>query len=340
MSFLIVLWLIVTTSWATLAVYFGNPRNESVQPVVQTALSFIVAFSGLIAITGLLFISSISNWLLLVHSVIFLVVLLWWLNIKPSNNGNWQADVNKLPYARIKRDLVTVYDIRNFSYGNEFDFYPDYYNKTYDLNNLEGVDLFAVYWMGSAIAHIIMSFDFGGHNYLAVSIEARKKKGMIHSNIKGFFRQYELIYIVADERDVIGLRTNYRNNPPEHVYRYRIKAPKENIKRLFLSYIDNINSLYKKPAFYNSLLSNCTTLIWLQNKIVNPGHIPFSWKILLSGYVPEYLYETGWLDQNLPFTELKNRAYVNRLIKKHKVSSLFSSIIRGQTGKNDSDITH
>ena len=342
MSFLLVLWLIITTAWATLAVYFGDSRSEKVQLI----FSIVVAFSGLIAIIGLLFIPSVSNWLLLIHGVIFLVVLLWWLNIKPSNNGNWQTDVNKLPYASIERNLVTVYDIRNFSYCSEFDFYPDYYNKTFDLNKLEGVDLFAVYWMGSAFAHVIMSFDFGDHNYLAISIEARKKKGISHSNIKGFFRQYELIYIVADERDVIGLRTNYRDNPPEHVYRYRIKAPKgikapkENIKRLFLSYIDSINSLYKKPVFYNSLLSNCTTLIWLQNKIVNPGHIPFSWKILLSGYVPEHLYETGWLDQQLPFAELKNRAYVNRLIKGHEISSLFSSIIRAQSGENDSAITH
>ena len=91
---------------------------------------------------------------------------------------------------------------------------------------MKGVDLFAVYWMGPAFAHVIMSFDFGDHNYLAISIEARKKKGIRHSNIKGFFKQYELIYIVADERDVIGLRTNYRNNPPEHVYRYPDNGPK------------------------------------------------------------------------------------------------------------------
>ena len=330
MLFLIILWLITTSTWATLAVYFGDSRNEKTQAIP----SIIVAFSGLSAILSLLlFTSSISNWLLLVHGVIFLVVLLWWLNIRPTNTSNWQTDVNKLSYANIEHNLVTVYDIRNFSYRSEFDFYPNYYNKTFDLNKLEGVDLFAVYWMGPAIAHVIMSFDFGENNHLAISIEARKKKGINHSNIKGFFRQYELVYIVADERDVIGLRTNYRNSPSEHVYRYRIKAPKENIKRLFLSYIDRINLLYKKPVFYNSLLSNCTTLIWLKNNMVNPGHIPFSWKILLSGYVPEYLYETGWLDQQLPFTELRNNAYINPLMKGREISPLFSSIIRTKTSE-------
>ena len=336
MSFIIILWLITTTAWASLAVYFGDSRSEKTQLIS----SIIIVFTGLSAIFSIIFTPSISNWLLSIHSVIFLIVLLWWFNIRPTNSSNWQTDVDKLAYAKIDHNLVTVYDIRNFSYHSEFDFYPNYYNKTFDLNKLEGVDLFAVYWMGPAIAHVIMSFDFGNNNHLAISIEARKRKGMSHSNIKGFFRQYELIYIVADERDVIGLRTNYRNNPSEHVYRYRIKAPKENIKRLFLSYIDRINLLYKKPAFYNSLLSNCTTLIWLKNKIVNPGHIPFSWKIILSGYVPEYLYEIGWLDQQLPFTELRNRAYINPLIKGQKISSLFSSIIRTQTKESDSTLMH
>lgn len=326
MFFLLVLYLITTTAWATLAVYFGNSRREK----VQLELSIIVALLGLSAVIALFFIPSISNILLSIHSAMFISVLFWWLNIKPSNNGNWKIDVAKLPHASIEENLVTIHDIRNFSYRSEIDYSPDYYSKTFDLNKLEGVDLFAVYWMGPMIAHIIMSFDFGNHNHLAISIETRKKKGTRHSNLKGFFKQYELIYIVADERDVIGLRTNYRNSPPEHVYRYRIKAPKENIKRLFLSYIDNINSLYKKPVFYNSLLSNCTTLIWLQNKIVNPGHIPFSWKILLSGYVPAYLYDAGLLDQQLPFSELRNRAYVNPLAKGHETSPSFSSIIRAQ----------
>ena len=109
------------------------------------------------------------------------------------------------------------------------------------------------------------------------------------------------------------------------------KAPKEYSKHLFLSYIDKINKLYKKPVFYNSLLSNCTTSIWLQTRVVDPGHVPFSWKILLSGYVPEYLYESGRLNQQLSFAELKDQAYVNPLTKGKEISSLFSSIIRSQS---------
>jgi hypothetical protein len=183
--------------------------------------------------------------------------------------------------------------------------------------------------MGPAIAHIILSFDFGENNHLAVSIEARKETGEGYSTIKGFFRQYELIYIVADERDVIGLRTHYRKDPPEQVYRYRLKAPKENARRLFLEYIDNINTLYKEPAFYNTILANCTSVIWLHTR-VNPDHLPFSWKILLSGYVPEYLYESGRLDQSFSFIDIKKQAHINPLVDGQEISELFTKKIRPQ----------
>ncbi len=326
MSFLLVLCLTSTTAWAALAVYYGDSRSDTVLLV----LSIVVALIGLTAVIALLFIPSMRNWLLSIHGVVFLVVLLWWFNIQPSNDRIWQTDVSKLAYASIENDLVTVHDIRNFSYHSEFDYYPDYYDKTFDLKKLEGVDLFAVYWMGPAIAHVILSFDFGENDHLAISIEARKEEGESYSTIKGFFRQFELMYIVADERDLIGLRTNYRQDPPEQVYRYRIKAPKENIKRIFLEYINSINTLYEKPAFYNTLLANCTILIWLQGKR-DPGDLPFSWQILVSGYLPEYLYESGRLDQQLSFAELRDHAYVNPLLKGREISSLFSSIIRPRT---------
>lgn len=327
MSLLLVLWLTSTTVWAGMAVYFGDSRSNTALLI----LSIVVALIGLAAVIALLFIPSMRNWLLLIHGAVFLVVLLWWFNIQPSNDRIWQVDAGKLAYASIESNLVTVHDIRNFSYHSEFDYSQDYYDKTFDLNKLEGVDLFAVYWMGPAIAHIILSFDFGENNHLAVSIEARKEKGEGYSTIKGFFRQYELMYIVADERDVIGLRTNYRKDPPEHVYRYRIKAPIEAIRHLFLKYVDRINELYEKPVFYNSLLHNCTTAIWLNSREVNPDHVPFSWKILVSGYLPEYLYESGRLDQKLSFTKLRDQAYVNPLLKGREISPLFSSIIRPQT---------
>ena len=322
-SLTLILWLSGITLWSVLAIVFGDSHSSP----IQIAIASSVALSGLIAIAT----QTIStNWrrrLFWIHHIIFLIVVIWWFNIQPSNDRNWQTDLNKLAYARVNGDLVTVHNIRNFSYQSEFDYQPDYYDKTFDLNKLEGVDLIATYWMGPAIAHMFVSFDFGNNNYLTISIEARKEDDEGYSTIKGFFRQYELVYIVADERDVIGLRTHYRHNPPEDVYVYRSHAPKENVKRLFLEYVANINALYEKPSFYNTLLSNCTTVIWLHSK-VNPNHLPFSWKILLSGYLPEYIHESGGFDQNLTFTDLKKQAYINPLVDERDISTDFSRAIR------------
>jgi hypothetical protein len=215
-----------------------------------------------------------------------------------------------LAYATIQGNVVTVHNIRNFDYRSETDYTAAYYDRQYDLRKLEGVDLIAVYWMGPAIAHTMVSFAFAGGDHLAISIETRKEKGEGYSTLKGFFRHYELVYVVADERDVIRLRTNYRRDPPEQVYVYRLQGPIENARRLFMSYMNQINSLKARPEFYNTLTTNCTTNIWLHTR-TNPGHPPLSWKILASGYVPQYLYETGRLDTSVPFAELERRAHVN-----------------------------
>ena len=181
--------------------------------------------------------------------------------------------------------------------------------------------------MGPAIAHIFVSFAFAGGEQLAISIETRKEKGEGYSTIKGFFRQYELYYVVADERDVIRLRTNYRHDPPEDVYVYRVQGPIDNARRLFVDYLTKINALNSQPEFYNTLTTNCTTNIWMHS-LVNPQHLPLSWKILASGYVPEYLYETGRLDTRVPFPELRQRAHVNARAQAADKAADFSRRIR------------
>jgi hypothetical protein len=314
--------LIGATLWGVCAVYFGDSHNS----IVQTCVSVVFGLCGLAALIGLGF----PRWrmrLLSGFSILFAAILTWWFLISPSNERQWQPDVAKLAYATFDSDKVTVHNIRNFDYRSEFDYQPAYYTKTFDLNKLEGVDLIAVYWMGPAIAHTILSFNFGGNDHLAVSIEARKELSEGYSTIKGFFRQYELIYIVADERDVIRLRTNYRKDPHEQVYLYRLQGPLENARRLFLKYMKKINELNVKPAFYNTLLDNCTTAIWLNTRI-NPKHLPFSWKILLSGYVPQYLYESERLDSRVPFSELQEQAHINSRAQAADKSGNFSALIR------------
>lgn len=317
--------LIGATAWGVLAVYFGNSHSD----IIQACIAVVFGLCGLAALICLGF----PRWRLRIlpaYAIFFGAILGWWFLISPSNDRQWQEDVAKLAYANIEGDKVTVHNIRDFDYRSEFDYRPAYYTKTFDLNKLEGVDLFAVYWMGPAIAHTILSFNFGGNDHLAVSIEARKEISEGYSTIKGFFRQYELIYIVADERDVIRLRTNYRKDPPEEVYLYRLHGPLQNARRLFMEYMKKINELNVKPAFYNTLLDNCTTVIWL-NARINPTHLPFSWKILLSGYLPEYLYETGRLDSRTPFSELQQQAHINSRAHAADQAADFSARIRALT---------
>jgi Domain of unknown function (DUF4105) len=317
-----VITLVTTILWGVCALYFGDSETG----LSQRLLSTLFGLLGLAALIGLWF-ARCRRHLLIIYYLVLTSVLIYWFNITPSNHRQWQSDAAKLAYATFAGDRVMVHNIRNFDYRSEFDYQPAYYTKTFDLNKLQGIDLFSVYWMGSAIAHTILSFDFGGNDHLAVSIEARKEQGEGYSTIKGFFRQYELIYIVADERDVIRLRTNYRHNPPEQIYLYRLQGPIENGKRLFLEYIHKINELNAKPEFYNTLLDNCTSAVWLRT-LVNEEHLPFSWKILLSGYLPEYLYESQRLDSRLSFTQLRQQAHINSLGQAADQAADFSARIR------------
>jgi hypothetical protein len=247
---------------------------------------------------------------LIVYAVLFAIVLWRWLAIEPSNDRDWQVEGARLAYATIDGERITLHNIRNFAYRTETDFTPAYYDKTFDLTSLDSVDVVAVYWMGPAIAHVFLTFGFGGKDYLAISIEARKERDEGYSSVRGFFRQYELQYIVADERDVIRVRTNYRKDPPEEVYLYRLRGAPEAARRVFLDYVAEINRLKEQPEFYNTLITNCTSNIWLHSR-VNPEHLPYSWKLLVSGHVPELLYDHGRLDTSLPFAELQRRSLIN-----------------------------
>jgi hypothetical protein len=320
--FLLGLLLICATGWGVLAIYYSDLKS----PVLRVAIAGTFGLLALIALVGL----ASRRWrrrILLGYTVLFIILVGWWSTIKASNDRVWQPEVAVLPYATFEGDLVTVHNIRNFDYRSETDFTPAYYDKTFDLRQLESVDLVAVYWMGPDIAHTFLSFGFGGKDHLAVSIETRKEQGEGYSTIKGFFKQYELYYVVADERDVIRVRTNYRKDPPEDVYLFRLHGPIENGRRLFLEYIQEINALKERPEFYNTLTTNCTTTIWFNSR-VNPGHLPFSWKLLLSGHVPEYLYEAGLLDTRRPFPELMTHSLINSRAKAADHDPDFSQRIR------------
>ena len=258
-------------------------------------------------------------------SAAFAVVLLWWTSIEPSNERDWQTEVAVLPYATRDGDLVTLHNIRNFDYRTEQDFAARYDDRTFDLRKLDAVDLIAVYWAGDAIAHIMVSFGFAG-DHVAISIETRKEKGEAYSSIAGFFKQYELIYVVGDERDLIRVRTNYRD-PQERAYLYRTRMSPANARRLFLEYVQRIEQLKERPEFYNTLTTNCTTDVWSLARLLS-NQVPLDWRVLLSGYFPEYAYDLGSLDTRVPFAELKRRSLINDAAHAAAQGADFSARIR------------
>lgn len=309
------------TVWGALVLFYLGPGPDAARWL--EALGF--AALGLVALIALA-VRRLRWPASAGFAVAFALVLLVWVSATPSNGRDWQPEVAVLPYASIDGELVTVHNIRNFDYRSESDFTPRYYDRTFDLRRLDRVDLLASYWMGPAIAHLFVSFGFGDE-HLAISIEARKDRTKPYATLPGFFRQYELVYVVGDERDLIRVRTNYRADPPEEVYLFRLTAPIENGRRLFLDYLKDINELREHPRFYNTLTTNCTTMI-LAHAAVNPGHLPYSWKVLLSGYAPEYAYENGRLAQSLPFAELKRRSLINDAARAAGQAPDFSRRIR------------
>jgi hypothetical protein len=310
--------------WAGLALLLAGIFTSAV-----IAKCVAVVYAVLALITLVLFVLKRRRWTALsIYGLAFTGVLFGWQGLMPSNERDWQTDVAVLPTATIEGDQVLVKNIRNFSYKSEFDYIPAYYDKTFDLNKLEGVDMVTVYWMGPQIAHIFLSFAFSDGKHLAISIETRKEKGEGYSTLKGFFRQYELYYVVADERDVIRLRTNYRHDPPEDVYVYRLKGPLENTRNLFLEYLRQINDLAVKPAFYNSLTTNCTTTIWLNTR-VNATHLPFHWSMIANGYLPQYLYQSGRIEKKgLTFEDLQKNVHANARAQTADQAADFSKRIR------------
>lgn len=288
--------VIVATAWGGGAFYYGD------LPAPKVCATAFVGVSAL-AFTLLSWRRALATFV-----VMFVILVAWWLRIPASNARAWQRDVAITPRATVAGDRVTLHGVRSFEYTTETDFVERWEDRTYDLARLDAVDLVASYWAGRAIAHVFVSFGFGG-DHVAMSVETRKERNEQYSTIAGLFKQYELVYVVADERDVVRLRTTVRQ-PNEDVYVYRLRGTREEMRRVFLRYVEGINELYAHPRFYNTVTTNCTTAV-LFNLRANPGTAPWTWKILLSGYAPQYAYDMGRLDTSLPFAELERRAHVN-----------------------------
>ena len=258
----------------------------------------------------------------------FGAVLLWWLSLTPSHSRNWQPDVAELPWAEISGDRVTLYNIRNAEYRTENDYVPHWEQKTVDLRDITGVDLFLTHWGVPLIAHVMGSFSFADGTHLAMSIEARKEVGEEYSAVLGFFRQYELIYLVAEERDVVRLRTNFRKG--ESVYLYRTLTTPADSRKLFVQYLRWMNETRAHPQWYNALTANCSSNVisYLASNHIG-GLTLWDWRNVLIGSGDKMLYDLDDLvTGGLSFPELKRGALINPVARSAGDSPEFSRLIR------------
>ncbi len=311
-----VLWFLLAllTLWATAALYFDVRISW-----LRLPLAAIYGL-GMLAVWVLVR----RPWKALLTAGGFLLVLGWWLALKPSNEGDWQPDVAVLPYADISGSQVTIHNIRNCDYQTETNFEVRYYDRTFDLDALRTVDLYLVTWGSPNIAHTMVSFGFTNGDFVCFSIETRKQRGQDYSAVKGLFRQFELTIVVADERDVVRLRTNYRQG--EEACLYRLRSSPEQGRKLFLDYLHRINELRDRAEWYNAITDNCTTGIRTQRAAADRA--PWDWRMLINGHLDELLYERGAILNNLPFAELKKTSNINSRARAADQAVDFSQQIR------------
>jgi hypothetical protein len=308
--------LIILTAWSAACLWFDGPNS-------QVAAGILAAGFGIASIGLAIFVRPIWR-MWAAFAICFFAVQIWWNGIQASNDREWLSDVARAPVATIEGDLVTVENVRNFHYRSETDFDEVWETRTYDLSKLSGLDFYMSYWGSPLIAHTVVSWEFEDGQHLAISIETRKEVGESYSAILGFFRQYELYYVVADERDVIRLRTNHRG---EQVFLYRLRTPVPVARALLVDYLEVLTKLAAEPRWYNALRYNCTTTIRSHTRQVAPGR-SFSWKMLVNGFLDELSYDRGSIDTSLPFEELKRRSNITAKALAAGDDPAYSSLIR------------
>jgi hypothetical protein len=310
--------LTLASIWAAAALFFDFPIAGMKIPLAVIYACLIVGF--------LFFFKSWKRIGAIAGA--FAIALLWWLSLKPSNNMDWQPDVAQLAWAEINGDQVTVHNVRNCDYRTELDYTPHWETRTYDLSKIRGMDLFVTHWGPTYIAHPIVSFQFDEGLPVAFSIEVRKTTGQSYSAVRGFFRQFTLIYTIADERDVIRLRTNYRKG--EEVEIYRLRASPTRAREMFLDYLKEANKLRDHPEWYNAATNNCTTGIRVHAVATAAGAAaPWDWRMLLNGTADQMIYQRGDVaGDSIPFAEFQKLAHINDAARAADNDPRFSERIR------------
>lgn len=313
-----VIWiaLFFCSLWAIGAIYFDFPVEALRLP--------LTAVFALTILTILIFARGQKKKSTFIFAG-FIIVTAWWLTLKPSDNRPWQPDVTETGWAEMNGDVVTIHNVRNCEYRTETDYTPAWETRTVRFSQISGMDIAITYWGSPWIAHPIISFRFNDALPLSFSIETRKMIGQEYSALRGFYRQFTLMYIAADERDVLRLRTNYRKG--EEVYLFRLIATPDEARERFVEYLEALNELHSEPRWYNAVTTNCTTAIRTQRPVHE--RIPWDWRILLNGKGDELLYEHKFVaTDGLSLSELRARSHINDRARRADQDPEFSKRIR------------
>jgi hypothetical protein len=302
-------------AWAVLAIYYSN------LPWATLRLGFAAAFAAF-AIWALWF--SHQRRMSVVFIVLYLGVVAWWISIAPSHDRNWRPEVAVMPRAVVDGDRVRITGVRNFDYRSRNDFTVRYEEREVLLSHLTALDFYVSYFMEGPVGHTFLSFIFDNAPPLSISIETRPEVGEGFAPIASMFKQFELIYVVGDERDLVGVRAIHRQEP---IYLYRLDTSAEDARRLLLIYLARINELADRPEFYHLLTNSCTiNIVRYANAAGREGRIDI--RHILNGLADSYLYRSGRIDTTLPFDELRRRSQINEAVQAADGASDFSQRIR------------
>ncbi|MCC8539370.1 DUF4105 domain-containing protein [Xanthomonas axonopodis pv. poinsettiicola] len=311
--------LVLAATWGALAIHFALTGNALVR------IGWVASWCAmaLAALWGLR--RGRENWALVgIFGAAFVALAVSWAMMQPSQDRDWADDVAQRLQPEVRGNIVTLHNVRNFDWRGETNYVPRWETRQYDLDRLVSADLALSYWMGPAIAHTLVSFGFDDGSHVVFSLEIRKERGESFSAVGGFFRSFEETLVAADERDILRVRTNVRG---EDMYLYRLAIPKAGLRRMFMGYVGLANDLNRKPAFYNTLTSNCTTIVFALVRQLRPT-LPLDHRLLLSGYADEYAYDHQGLMPGYDFATLKQRGHFTARAIAADTAADFSERIR------------
>jgi hypothetical protein len=311
--------VVFSGGWGALALWYQAGASMAIRAIVAIAWAAMA-----LTVLALMWTRRGGGVPVFVYLLAFAALVAWWGTIAPSNHRDWSDDVARTLTGSVDGGRVTLYNVRNFQWRSEDDYDARWETRSYDLDRLASADMILSSWGMPGISHALISFGFDDGSHLVFSVEIRKRRGQSFSSLGGFFKLFERTIVAADERDIIRVRTNIRG---ENDQLYRLRMSKAAMRALFLAYVKEANELAAKPAFYDTVTSNCVTIVYHMAKQIDPG-LPYDYRLLLTAYLPSYLYRVGALDTRYALAVLTERGDITVRARATGPQDDFSRAIR------------